>query len=339
MPFSCLLKSVSTPWLTPLFASLIKAYKETRLGHGLLLTGSDGVGKFKLAQQVAKYLLCENRLRLNESCGHCHACNLANAHTHIDLHLLQKEDDKQAISIDQIRTLINSLNSRAQIGDNKVVIIKDVQFLTVQAANALLKTLEEPQSNTFIILLASTHHDLLPTLLSRVQHTHIHTPNRPILLNWLNEQQLSISDEGLLPLFKNSPLALLNHLQSDRPDIRKQCIEGLFSILQKPETLFDFSKMLAESVDKNLQALFFLLHDLHKLKINDGDGQYVIIYQFALPQLMIWQQQIPLKGLRKLSEETLKIRRLLSNHSALKKELLINALLIDIKNEFNSPSN
>ena len=336
MPFSCVLKTVSTPWLTPLFSLLTKAYKETRLGHGLLLTGSDGVGKFKLAQQISKYLLCENRLQLDESCGHCHACNLVNAHTHIDFHLLQKEDDKQAISIEQIRALINSLNNRAQLGKNKVVIVKDVQFLTVQAANALLKTLEEPQANTFIILLANTHHELLPTLLSRLQHTHIHTPNRAVLLNWLNEQQLSITDEGLLPFFKNSPLALLNYLQSDTPDARKRCVEGLFSMLQKSETLFDFSHFLAESVDQNLQALFFLLHDLHKLKINDGNGEYAVIYQFALPQLMIWQQQITLKGLRKLSDETLKKRKLLLKHSALKKELLINALLIDIKNEFHS---
>ena len=336
MPFSCALKSVTTPWLTPLFSLLMKSYKETRLGHGLLLTGSDGVGKFKFAQQVSKYLLCENRLQLDESCGHCHACNLVKANTHVDLHLLKKEEGKQSISIDQIRELTNSLNSRPQLGENKVVIIKDVQFLTVQAANALLKTLEEPQANTFIILLASTHHDLLPTLLSRVQHTHIHTPDQATLLNWLNDQGLQVADKGLLPFFKNSPLALLNHLQSDSPDVRKQCIEGLFSILHKSETLFDFSKFLAESVDKNLQGLFFLLHDLHKLKINDGDsdGQFAVIYNFALPQLIIWQKQITLKALRKLSADTLKTRKLLMNHSALKKELLINALLIDIKNEF-----
>lgn len=338
MPFSCVLKSVPTPWLTPLFSLLTKSYKETRLGHGLLLTGSDGVGKFKFAQQVAKYLLCENRLQLNESCGHCHACNLVKANTHVDLHLLKKEEGKQSISIDQIRELTHRLNSKPQLGESKVVIIKDVQFLTIQAANALLKTLEEPQANTFILLLASTHHDLLPTLLSRVQHTHIHTPDQATLLNWLNDQGLQVADSGLLPFFKNSPLALLNHLQDASPDARKQCVEGLFSMLQKAETLFDFSRFLAESVDKNLQALFFLLHDLHKLKINDGDGQYAVSYNFALPQLIMWQKQVSLKAFRKLSEDTLKTRKLLMNHSALKKELLINALLIDIKNEFHSPT-
>ena len=334
MPFSCVLKSVKTPWLTPLFSLLVKSYKEVRLGHGLLFTGSDGVGKFKFAQQVAKYLLCENSLHSNESCGHCHACKLVEANTHTDLHLLKKEVGKQSISIDQIRELTNSLNSRAQLGDNKIVIIKDIQFLTIQAANALLKTLEEPQTNTFIILLASTHHDLLPTLLSRVQHTHIHTPPKEILLNWLNSQGLQIADDGLLPFFKNSPLDLLNHLQSASPDARKGCVEGLFTMLQKPESLFDFSKFLAESMDRNLQALFFLLHDLHKIKVSGGEDRQAVIYNFALPQLLIWQKTITLKGLRKLSNDILKTRKLLLNHSALKKELLINALLIDIKNEF-----
>ena len=333
MPFSCLLKSVQTPWLSPLHAQLVKAYKESRLGHGLLFTGSDGVGKFKLAQQVAKYLLCENNQQDDDSCGVCHACNLVKAQTHVDLHLLQREEGKQSISIDQIRELSKRLHESAHLGPNKVVIIKDVQFLTIQAVNALLKTLEEPQPNTYLILLAGTHQTLLPTLLSRVQHSHIHTPDRDTLLNWLHRQQLSVSDEGVLPLFKNSPLALLNYLQSDKKDARTRCVEGLFSLQNKPESIFEFSQFLATSVEHNLQALFFLLHDLHKLKLAKK-SQLGFIYNFALPQLEIWESQISLKSLRALSTEILKIKSMLLNHSALKKELLITSLLINIKNEF-----
>ncbi|MCK5819425.1 MAG: DNA polymerase III subunit delta' [Psychromonas sp.] len=339
MQFDCQLKTLKTPWLTTLYTSLVKTHKETRLGHGLLFTGIDGVGRFKLAQQIAKYILCSNKTHSNNSCNICHSCNLIAANTHLDLQLLIKEQNKQSITIDQIRTLINNLNDCAHLGNNKIVIIKDAQFLSIQAANALLKTLEEPQSNTYLILLTNTREQLLPTLRSRVQHTHIYTPNTKTLTNWLISQGINLPDQGLFPLFKNSPLALFNHLQSNAIDPRKSCVEGLFSLQHDPQSLFIFSEYLAKSTDKNLEILFFLLHDLHKLKMSHNASKQSIIFNFALPQLIIWQDQITFKSLRMLSLNILKIRTLLITHSALKEDLLINALLIKIKNAFQISQN
>ena len=202
----------------------------------------------------------------------------------------------------------------------------------------MLKTLEEPQGNSYLILLARTHHQLMPTLLSRVQHTHLHTPEDGPLLAWLAELGFAVADKGLLRLFQNSPLALLNHLQSEQQessqDERRICVEGLFALLNQPETLFDFSRFLAESAESRLQLLFYMLHDLHKLKLSPTTVANDAVYRFALPQLQIWQAQISLQGLRYLCTELLQTRSLLVEHSALKKELLINALLIKIKNEF-----
>ncbi len=327
------------PWLTSLYTSLVKAHKDSRLGHGLLFTGDDGVGRFKLAQQIAKYILCSNKEHSNKSCNICHACHLVAADTHLDLHLLKKAENKQSITIDQIRELINNLNECAHLGNNKVVIIKDAQFLNVQAANALLKTLEEPQANTYLILLANNREQLLPTLISRVQHTHIYPPNAKTLSDWLIKQGIKQPDQSLFPLFKNSPLALLNHLQHQTDDTRKGCVEGLFSLQHEPQSLFLFSEYIAKYADKNLETLFFLLHDIHKLKMSNKASKHSIMFNFALPQLMIWQDQITLKNLRTLSLNILKTRSLLITHSALKKELLINALLINIKNKFKSSTN
>ena len=328
--------NVSTPWLTPVFQRLIKTYQAGRLAHGVLFTGSAGIGKFKQAQNIAQYLLCTNK-QADGACGLCHSCKLFLAHNHLDFHLLQNEPNK-SIGIEQVRGLIELLNERPNLGENKVVIIKNAQQLTIPAANALLKTLEEPQGNSYLILLARTHHQLMPTLLSRVQHTHLHTPEDTLLLAWLAELGFAVNDKGLLRLFQNSPLALLNHLQSERQehtqDERRTCVEGLFALLNQPETLFDFSRFLAESAESRLQLLFFMLHDLHKLKLSPGSVVDDAVYGFALPQLQIWQTQITLQGLRYLCSELLHTRSLLLDNSALKKELLINALLIKIKNEF-----
>jgi len=98
--------------------------------------------------------------------------------------------------------------------------------------------------------------------------------------------------------------------------------------------LFDFGRFLADSVESRLQALFYMLHDLHKLKLSPMRVVDDAVYGFALPQLQIWQEQITLQGLRYLCTELLHTRSLLLENTALKKELLINALLIKIKNEF-----
>ncbi len=331
------LKQVSTPWLKPVFEQLLENYQNGRFAHGILLTGSAGVGKFKVAQDLAQYLLCGNKHTPQGACGLCHSCKLFAANNHLDFHLLQNEQNK-SIGIEQVRSLIDTLNERPHLGDNKVVIIKNAHTLTVPAANALLKTLEEPQGNSYLILLTRTHHQLMPTLLSRLQHTHLHTPGDADLLAWLSELGFNIQDIGLLRLFQNSPLSLLNHLQSVQEstseDERRNCVEGLFSLLNQPESLFSFSQFLAESVEERLQLLFHLLHDMHKLKLSESAMNREAVYSFALPQLQIWQSQITLKSLRYLSSELLQTRKLLVAHSGLKKELLINALLIKIKNEF-----
>lgn len=328
--------SVSTPWLTAVFEQLISTYQAGRFAHGILFTGNLGVGKYKQANLLAQYLLCTNKQEQG-ACQQCHACKLFLAHNHLDFHLLISENNK-SIGIEQVRTLIATLNERPHLGENKVVIIKDANLLTPSAANALLKTLEEPQGNSYLILLSRTHHQLMPTLLSRVQHTHIHTPDDASLLAWLAQLGYVLDDIGLLRLYQNSPLALLNYLHRVQPehaqDERRACIEGLFSLLNQNETLFTFSQFLAESVESRLHLLFHLFHDLHRIKLSDEVIDQHAIYRFALPQLQIWQTQISLKSLRYLSSEILQTRQLLTTHSALKKELQINALLIKIKNEF-----
>ncbi|MEH6452341.1 MAG: DNA polymerase III subunit [Psychromonas sp.] len=332
------LEAVPTPWLNPVIEQLIETYQSGRFAHGLLFTGCVGIGKFKLAEQIAKYLLCSNKQLNHGACDHCHSCSLFNAGNHLDLHLIQNEGSK-SIGIEHVRSLINVLNERPNLGENKVVIINNANLLTTAAANALLKTLEEPQGNSYLILLTPAHHQLMPTMLSRVQHRHLHAPNDSELLAWLSDLGFSLADKGMLRLFENSPLMLLEHLQSiqgsSQEDERKHCVEGLFSLLNNPQTLFNFGQFLAEKAAARLSLLFYLLHDLHKLKLS---GQVVAtdaVYQFASPQLQAWQQQISLKGLRDLSNEVLKTQTLLMEHSGLKKELLINALLIKIKNEFN----
>lgn len=149
---------------------------------------------------------------------------------------------------------------------------------------------------------------------------------------------MSVSDKGVLRQFQNCPLVLLNHLNAlkvqETSDERRDCVEGLFSLLNQPESLFEFSQFIAKDVESRLQLLFFMMHEIHKVKLTGLPLSDDAIYAFAFPQLKIWSAQISLTVLREINTELLHTRQLLIEHPGLKKELLISALLIKIKNKF-----
>ncbi|MEA3398597.1 MAG: AAA family ATPase [Patescibacteria group bacterium] len=147
-----------------------------------IFNGPDNLGKTTVARHFAQSLLCKNKKIKtgNLPCGACPSCaqfksiNFKNnsldidpLDVHGDFHLVKKAKDKKNISISQIRELIKTLNMSSFLGSYKVGIIKHAETLSLEAANALLKTLEEPKTDVLIILIT---HDLslLPkTIVSR----------------------------------------------------------------------------------------------------------------------------------------------------------------------------
>ncbi len=140
-----------------------------RVPHAYLFWGPDGVGKERVALELARVLLCRDpgALGAAEACGGCPGCRKVGAGSHPDLHLLAPQGAR--ISVAEVRALQESLSFRAFEGGRKVAIIRDGSRLTREAANALLKTLEEPPEGTHIFLLAHHRDQLLPTLVSRCQ--------------------------------------------------------------------------------------------------------------------------------------------------------------------------
>lgn len=134
-----------------------------RIAHAYLFEGPDGIGKKMMALAFARALFCQNGI----GCGKCPACLKVDNHNHPDIHLLEAND--AALKIAQIRSLQQDLSLRPLEGNHKVCLIDGAEHFTNGAANALLKTLEEPQPGTLIILLTSQPERLLPTIRSRCQ--------------------------------------------------------------------------------------------------------------------------------------------------------------------------
>jgi len=140
------------------------AIKRHRIAHAYLFSGPDGIGKRLIAVAFGKILLCQT----GNGCNQCAACNKVEHGNHPDIHVLDSHG--AAIKIEQIRNLQKELSLRPLEGKRKICLINGAEQLTTGAANALLKTLEEPQPGTLIILLTSQPEKLLTTIRSRCQN-------------------------------------------------------------------------------------------------------------------------------------------------------------------------
>lgn len=166
---------------------LRRALASGRLAHAYLFAGPEGVGKRLMALAVARTLFCESRT----GCGECVACRKLDHRNHPDLHVL--EPDGSSIKIEQVRAIQRDLSLRPVEGGRKVCLIESAEAMTTAAANALLKTLEEPRGDTLLILLSSQPQRLLETIRSRCQT--LQFPRQPVeLIRERLQTQLGVAD-------------------------------------------------------------------------------------------------------------------------------------------------
>lgn len=219
---------MNLPWLTSVFNQLTGRFLAQRLHHALLFCGPSGMGKQVLAEAFAKTLLCQKPSSVGP-CNQCQSCSLFVAGTHPDFHILESE---KQLGVDKIREGIGKLSGTSQLGRNKVLIIPAADTMTESAANALLKTLEEPTNNTFLMLLTDKVQHLLPTILSRCEKTVLPLPPEEQSLNWLQEQGVEDASPALLQAYGGAPLKLLAAVNDESEGLSFRSFnEGVDSLL------------------------------------------------------------------------------------------------------------
>jgi DNA polymerase-3 subunit delta' len=228
------------PWHDSSWEKFVTARSRNHLPHALLISGSEGIGKLGFAKKIVNALLCTSPVD-NQACQNCKSCKTYQANANPDFINIELLEDKQQISVDQIRKLSDFINYTRSYNAYRVVLINPVERMNKNAANSLLKSLEEPAENTVIILVATSLGNILPTIKSRCQLLTLPSPSNQQASLWVKEYSKHTNPEVLLSIANGQPLTALT-ITDDEIQNRVELAADLLSICKKQITVTEIAK-------------------------------------------------------------------------------------------------
>lgn len=238
------------PWLDEARRQFSQQLLAGRQPHAVLLTGPVGLGKLLLAREMAAALLCLNPgaaadANAGLACGRCRSCTLFAGGAHPDYRFVSfipkdKSDElRTVIIIDQVRELIHSMQLTNGLSPRKVALIHPADAMNRNAANALLKTLEEPSGEVVLLLVSSDASRLPATIRSRCQSLHLRPPAATEAQQWLQKHAGVSQDDAVLALqaAAGSPLQAAVLLQQGRVGEFRQLLASLQRISRDIEAI------------------------------------------------------------------------------------------------------
>jgi DNA polymerase-3 subunit delta' len=312
------------PWQSAQWQQLQNQREQQRIPHSILLSGRYGLGKADFAMALAFSLLCQRREPYAEACGQCPACLLMQAGTHPDLLYLAPEDAAKAIKVDDIRGLCKAFTLTSQYAGYKVAIIDYADNMNINAANSLLKTLEEPSKQSIIILVTSTPHRLPVTVRSRCQSVFFPTPATEQASAWLMER-ISGDVAQLLSVSHGAPLQAERFAQGDTLAQRQGLMDALLATTRSQSVIERAEKLSKWPNYSLLGWVYDCISDLLKL-IHCGVESRLINQDYR-KELIELSQKLSAARLYSLLDQVIKFRKEQSiplNSQMLWEDLLIS---------------
>jgi DNA polymerase-3 subunit delta' len=341
------------PWQDPAWQQTMQL--RGRLPHAILFHGPEGIGKTAFAEHLAQSLLCQVPSAAGHACGRCDSCGWFSQHNHPDYRRVRPEileDDpfgegeegadggdgkkgskaakapSKEIKIDQIRALADFMNVSTHRQGMRIVTLYPAEALNTAAANALLKTLEEPPPSTLFLLVSNSLDRLLPTILSRCRKFAMAMPSQEEALAWLaaqnvNDAEIWLAEQG------GAPLAAYALAQSDA----RETLDEFLRQLAKPSVegaLKTAERLQKTSVPELVAWLQRWLYDVFSFKLS-GRIRYYPRYKKELAALA-GQADVSklLRAMKQVGE-----RRAIAEHP-LSAKLFIEDMLLDYSTLFSS---
>jgi len=224
--------SMLLPWLAAQLRSILAG--RASLPHAMLFVGGAGIGKRNLAMNLAQALLCETPRGDGTACGTCASCQYFAAGQHPDFRLLERaitDPDgevklREHILVEDVRELRDLVELSTHRLGNKVALIEPAEAMNNAAANALLKTLEEPPPGTFLLLVSHQPGRVPATIASRCRRIVVPPPSREAAIAWLAQNGVD-APAGVLAQANGAPLTALALADRDTQAEREQWLAAL----------------------------------------------------------------------------------------------------------------
>lgn len=326
------------PWQTEAWNQLLA--RRGSLPHSLLFHGRKGIGKLDFAYAFAQALLCQQPGSDGAACGHCTACNWFAQGSHPDLWVIDPDreteagDDEEAkpaekkaasqIKVESIRELADFVNLSSHQSGLRIVLIHPAEAMNVQAANALLKTLEEPTPGTLFLLVTHQLQHLLPTIRSRCQKVALPSPSREQAAAWLAEQ--GIPDAALyLAQAGYAPLEAAQ-LADEEGQARRRDFLGQISAPAKVDPIGLAESLKGADLGEVVSWLQKWVYDLMSLHLA-GSLRYQADFEPALRAL---SDKVRMAALLDFQRELTAVRRTVGH--PLNSQLVLEQLLFSYRN-------
>ncbi len=230
------------PWQNTIWTRIIDQVSNDLLPHAILISGATDIGKLQFCKSFMQKLNCTQSDEHDQACGECNNCKLYIAGTHPDIKVLNiDEETLDQIKIDDIREINQFTTLSRQIAEYKILCINEAHLMNRNAANALLKSLEEPPPFTIIFLITDRVDMLLPTIKSRCQHWKLGVPDFEVVLQWLNAQDPTSDWSATLSIAGGRPLLAKKMHESGLGEERAEFFQDISQFLQSKQKLSNIS--------------------------------------------------------------------------------------------------
>ena len=239
-----------------------------RFPHALLFSGKMGLGKRLFAEQLIRSLLCKATEEDGLACNECRNCRLLAAGSHPNYLCVTPEEFGKPIKVDQVRELSVFLNHTSQFGGLKAVLIEPAERMNSNAANSLLKTLEEPPGDSLLVLISAHPANLPATVRSRCGEIKFGQPDSKEAIAWLTPQIGDADPQLLLSLCHGAPLRARAYASGDNL-VRRQSLFKCFcdTLVGRVDPVQAAKIWVDDNLDEHLVWLLDWYADMIRLKM------------------------------------------------------------------------